>query len=444
LGNFRIDLRNYQGTSTYQNYRYLDVNLKYRVFAWNGTAALFWDWQNNTFNDASPANNGWKYKKIAIPDDKGFNRQSYQAEFDAEYSSKIGPSGTSTGYTIWAEFKIVWRFFDWNTGAYMDFNMPFFGFVRTMQGEENLVQLVTNQNVSPISSKEEEIELSYWDHYLNESPYLIKVNDGTNFVNPGNWVSFNSFVGKLEKAWSNNVMSIYKKAVLVIQGNWIDAGNYSIKKSLVFDSKTWIWNGGTHRPKFNTFDGEWLCIDDDASGVTLGEEDNAQEGSSNAQDKDALKGGRILRNDTSENITQYEKSLPYFILPNSVDLVSAEPTLDTEWGVKINYNEGTEALSWNIQELGKVTTITAATYNAGGYTELYLCDTTAHGITVTLPSAADYKGRRYIFKKTKASHSLAIQATAIDDGSEISMNNKNEAITVMSDGSQWWVIAKFP
>jgi hypothetical protein len=97
-----------------------------------------------------------------------------------------------------------------------------------------------------------------------------------------------------------------------------------------------------------------------------------------------------------------------------------------------------------LQEEGKVTTITAATYNASGYTELYLCDTTAHGITVTLPSAADYKGRRYIFKKTKATHSLAIQATAIDDGSEISMNNKNEAITVMSDGSQWWVIAKFP
>ena len=444
LADLIIDLRNYQGTTIYNQYRYLDVNLKYRVFAWNGTAALFWDWQNNTFNDPTPPDNGWKYKKIAIPDDKGFNRQQYQAEFDAEYAPRVGASGGSTGYTIYAEFEIVWRQFSWISGLYNDYAMPFYGFVRVMQGAEDRVQFSANQSVSPNASKEEEIYLNYWDNGLNESPYLIKVNDGTNFVNPGNWVSFNSFVGKLEKAWANNVMSIYKKAVLVIQGNWIDAGNYSIKKSLVFDSKKWIWNGGTHRPKFNTFDGEWLCIDDDASDITIGTEDEMQEGSSNAQDKDTLKGGRILRNDTSENITQYEKSLPYFILPNSVDLVSAEPTLDTEWGVKINYNEGTEALSWNIQELGKVTTITTATYNAGGYTELYLCDTTAHGITVTLPSAADYKGRRYIFKKTKASHSLAIQATSIDDGSEISMNNKNEAITVMSDGSQWWVIAKFP
>jgi len=126
LANLRMDLSAYQSTTYYYGqYRYLDINLKYRVFAWNGTAALFWDWQNNTFNEPNPPDNGWKYKKITIPDDKGFNRISYQAEFDAEYSSRIGPTGSSSGYTIWAEFEIVWRKFDWFSGLYQDFNIPF-------------------------------------------------------------------------------------------------------------------------------------------------------------------------------------------------------------------------------------------------------------------------------------------------------------------------------
>lgn len=442
LADLVIDLRNYQGTTVYNQYRYLDVNLKYRVFAWNGTAALFWNWQDNTFDDPSPADNGWKYKKIAIPDDRGFNRQQYTAEFDAEYAPRVGSSGSLGGYTIYAEFEVVWRDFNWISGLYANYAMPFYGFVRVMQGAEDLVAFTTNQTVSPNASKDEEIYLSYWDNQLNESQYLIKVNDGTNFVNPGNWVSFNSFVGRLEKAWANNVMSIYKKAVLAIQGVWIDAGNYSIKKSLLFDGKKWIWNGGTHRPKFNTFDGEWLCIDDDAADITIGAEDEQQEGSSNAQDKLALQGGRVLRNDGSENLTQYEKSLPYFILPNSVDLVSAQPTIDTEWGVKINYNEGTEAMSWNIQELGKTLTYTAGTYTLSGTAEVILCNTTAGAVEINLPDPTTNKGRRYIFKKTGIAHSVTITGT-IDDNGETSISNKNESVTIVSDGAQYWIIAQF-
>ena len=239
-------------------------------------------------------------------------------------------------------------------------------------------------------------------------------------------------------------MSIYKFSPILLQGSFHDAGNYLRVKSIYFDSDVYHWQGGKFYAQSCRYEGEWLKVASDYGNIFTGGELDSDEIDFNSQGDEALRRLTQQTEDLRESIDNVFDALPYHIGEISPGAPTSDPIIDTSFDVKVYFDQSDSLLKWDLQEEGKVTTITAATYNATGYTELYLCDTTAHGITVTLPSAADYKGRRYIFKKTKASHSLAIQATAIDDGSEISMNNKNEAITVMSDGSQWWVIAKFP
>ena len=277
---------------------------------------------------------------------------------------------------------------------------------------------------------------------INDSGMIYDLN--TNLVR-GSWDTMDNSVnaGLLERN-GTDWMSIYKFSPILLQGTFHDAGNYLRVKSIYFDTDVYLWQGGKFYAQSCRYEGEWIKIASDYANIFTGGEDDQDEIDFNSQSDEALRRLTQQTEDLRESIDNVFDALPYHIGEISPGAPTSDPTIDTTFDVKVYFDQSDSLLKWDLQEEGKVTTITAATYNAGGYTELYLCDTTAHGITVTLPSAADYKGRRYIFKKTKASHSLAIQATSIDDGSEISMNNKNEAITVMSDGSQWWVIAKFP
>lgn len=67
-------------------------------------------------------------------------------------------------------------------------------------------------------------------------------------------------------------------------------------------------------------------------------------------------------------------------------------------------------------------------------------------ITLTLPSAASITGRTYTLKKTDASGTTVTIATSssqtIDGASSIALTAQNEAATVQSDGTNWWVIAQ--
>jgi len=417
------------------------VVLKYRVFAWNGTTALFWDYQNNVFNNSSPANNGWQDKLVAYTSTFGYRRQEFNIEFDQSYTSNVGGTGLATGYTLYAEFEVVHRV--WNGVAPSDNPIDFAGYVRIYQGKDTPIEVTTtNDTVSPIASKKEQVNMPYWDIDLKESIYTIKVWDGSNFVLPGNWVSFNSFSGRMENAFAKNVMSMYNKALVVTQGNWVDAGDYNVIKSLSFDSKTWLFNGGTFYPYSEQFDGEWLCIDDDTTGITVGSDDDIQEGDLNNQENLQLKIGKQVWNDLGENFTQYDKHLPYILVTDSVEPIDTTISQNTEYAVKLNYNVSDTALQWNLGELGKSVTYTAGTTSLDIDAELIICDTSAGDVEVTLPDADTVKGRKYTFKKIESLHSVIITGT-IDDNGELSFNGKNESATIMSNGTQYYVISRY-
>ncbi len=74
----------------------------------------------------------------------------------------------------------------------------------------------------------------------------------------------------------------------------------------------------------------------------------------------------------------------------------------------------------------------------------YLCDASSAAVTVTLPMAGAYKGVRFYVKKLDSS----ANAVTIDgNGSETIDGSATQVITtqyicltVMSDGTQWWIV----
>lgn len=75
---------------------------------------------------------------------------------------------------------------------------------------------------------------------------------------------------------------------------------------------------------------------------------------------------------------------------------------------------------------------------------LYVCDATSAGFTVTLPEAGGYKGKRFHIKKVDATANLVIvdgySAETIDGQAAQTITTQYECITVVSDGTQWWIV----
>lgn len=69
-------------------------------------------------------------------------------------------------------------------------------------------------------------------------------------------------------------------------------------------------------------------------------------------------------------------------------------------------------------------------------------------VTVTLPLAADSKGKAFWVKKIDAGAATVLQAAAgdlIDGAATQNLNNQFDAMLVVSDGTtNWWILAHNP
>lgn len=74
-------------------------------------------------------------------------------------------------------------------------------------------------------------------------------------------------------------------------------------------------------------------------------------------------------------------------------------------------------------------------------TGVLLCDTDSGNITVNLPLASSYPGRMYRIKNT-GTGTVTVDGSGSDtiDGSLTATLSQNEAITIISDGTEWWII----
>ena len=91
-----------------------------------------------------------------------------------------------------------------------------------------------------------------------------------------------------------------------------------------------------------------------------------------------------------------------------------------------------------------ITSKTAA-YTIGAADSVILCDATSGAFTVTLLSAASIAGRQYTIKRTSALtlNSVTIAAASgesIDGASTKVLSTGLDSVTVVSDGTNWWIV----
>ena len=85
---------------------------------------------------------------------------------------------------------------------------------------------------------------------------------------------------------------------------------------------------------------------------------------------------------------------------------------------------------------------TTGNVQSGDY--LLLCDSTAGAVTVTLPPAALVPGRIYVFKRINAGANNVVVdgygSETIDGATTYTLSSQWAGVTVMSNGTAWFII----
>jgi len=242
--------------------------------------------------------------------------------------------------------------------------------------------------------------------------------------------------------WARRQIAVYIDAPKVAQAVLVDDGGYHAALCPNFDDDSYVFNGGTFDAQSETWDFELLKIAQDTVNIDVSELDFQDEIDINDQQNNAV--FRIVQQVETlrESVGNLPNSLPYDVMRVSPDAPTLEPTVITNFVPIIKYDTATEELAWNIQELGKVQSLTGGTHDLDDTCELIICDATTENVIINLPDPADVKGLKYHFKKISSSHSVQLNGT-IDGVGVYSFNGKDDCKVIMSDGVEYWLVAYY-
>jgi hypothetical protein len=280
-------------------------------------------------------------------------------------------------------------------------------------------------------------------YYYSSSKYAtgnIWAYNGSAYVIADDWYGGwdSTTHGSPTEMLGTGVAGLYKDFVPVIQGTWIDSGVLTAIKSLYFDGFKWLFNGAKYTARSEQWDGEWLGLVPIYTGMTsTGEGLKVGTG---LKDRVNYQEQQIARLNDS---VQRTGALVLSELINEADGAPASaPTENTRWEVMLNYDQASETVAWHLQEHNAPVTYTAGTHTITNGYELILCDTSGGAVTINLPDPTLSKGKKYYFKKLTTSHQVIIAGGGYDiDGSPSKvMTAQFETCTVISDGTQWWLV----
>jgi hypothetical protein len=122
---------------------------------------------------------------------------------------------------------------------------------------------------------------------------------------------------------------------------------------------------------------------------------------------------------------------------------TSQPTLNTRWEVMLQYDDATENVDWHLQEHNASVTYTNGTHTLTNGYELIICNSTDGNVVVNLPDADESMGKKYYFIKTATAHVVTIDGGTflINGGTSTTINNLYGSKTIISNGTQWYIIA---
>jgi len=117
--------------------------------------------------------------------------------------------------------------------------------------------------------------------------------------------------------------------------------------------------------------------------------------------------------------------LPFFLISFVISAQVGIGTTDPKSTFEVNGSVGS-----------KVNTVTANTTLDDTY-HVILCNNAATAITITLPVATGILGRTYFIKREASSTANVTIAGTINGNANLVLKNANDAVTVISNGSEW-------
>jgi hypothetical protein len=282
-------------------------------------------------------------------------------------------------------------------------------------------------------------------HYSSDSKYaignILAFNGTTNVVADdwfGGWDSVTH--GTLTEMIGTAVGGCYKDFLQVVRGSWVDSGTLTAIKTLYFDGGAWVLNGCSFKAKSESWDGEWLYLAPTYSGLTsTGEGYKIDPGKNDDKVNYALEAVA----DINGSISFVPEQVLEFLINDADGAPTSQPTLNTRWEVMLEYVDSSEVVRWHVQEHNASIVYTAGTHTITNGYELIICNTADGNVTVNLPNATESKGKKYYFIKTANPHVVTISGGSynINGSSSTTINQQYGSKTIISDGSQWYIIA---
>jgi len=310
----------------------------------------------------------------------------------------------------------------------------------------DVTETITASSANLVNSVPIEIDANYYVDSLKYGIGNWLVNNGTTNVLASDWYGgWDSIThGSITKMLGLQMASIYANFVPVVRGTWIDSGTLTAIKSLYFDNYAWVLNGSKWSARSEQWNGEWLGVSPVYTLTTSGGEGLKTSQSPTNNLLNRLNYIESAVNNINVEISETPQQVLEYLVNEADGAPTSQPTLNTRWEVMLDYNDGTEKVKWHIQEHNAPVTYTAGTHTITNGYELILCDTSGGPVTVDLPDPTLSKGKKYYFKKTTTSHQVVITGGGYDiDGSPSKvLTNQFETVTVISDGTQWWLIVK--
>jgi hypothetical protein len=339
-----------------------------------------------------------------------------------------------------------------NPSALNEFDKPFWGSIQLAFADAspyqnpdftfNITETYTPDTANSVNSTPIILEPKY---YSSSSKYAIGNIDAYNSSNQwviaddwrGGWDSTTH--GTPTEMLGQGIAGLYKDFVPTIRGTWADSGTLTAIKSLYFDDYKWLLNGAVYTARSEQWAGEWVGLVPIYTGLTSSGE--GLKVGAGLKDRVNYMDDQIGRLNDS---VQRTPALVLNYLVNDADGAPATtPTQNTRYEVMVQYDDAAEQVEWHLQEHNASVVYTAGTHTITNGYELIICNTTDGNVTVNLPNATESKGKKYYFIKTANPHVVTISGGAynINGSSATTINSLYGSKTIISDGSQWYIIA---